>query len=81
MVIETVVMINLFPLPGYSQYLALSWVELHLPVFPRWQVCRGRIEVYHSQHLSLPQGTLSCHQPKPNGRLEFFMDVIHVIKE
>ena len=33
MAIETVVMINLFPLPGYSQYLALRWVELHLPFF------------------------------------------------
>ena len=63
MVIETVVMMNLFPLSGYSQYLALSWVELHLPAFfTRWRVCQGRIEVYHSQHLSLLQGSLWCRQ-------------------
>ena len=33
MVIETscTLVMNLFPLPGYSQYLALSWVEIHLP--------------------------------------------------
>ena len=31
MVIENIVMMNLFPLSGYSQYLAR--VELHLPVF------------------------------------------------
>ena len=56
-------MMNSFALPGYSQYLALSWVELHLPgFFPRWQVCRGRIEVYLSQHLSLQQCTLWCRQ-------------------
>ena len=52
--------------------------------FPRWQVCRGRIEVYHSQHLSLLQGIKVSYgviSKKPNGRLEFFVDVVHVIKE
>ena len=32
-VMETVFMMNWFPLSGYSQYLTLSWVELHLPAF------------------------------------------------
>ena len=82
MVIDTVVMMNLFPLPGYGQYLALSWVELHLPVFSPDIKCievvlnciTVRIRVYYK----VRYGVVS---KKLNGRLEFFMDVVHVIKE
>ena len=40
--------------------------------------------MYHSQHLSLLQGMKVSYgviSKKPNGRLEFFVDVVHVIKE
>ena len=66
MVIETVVMMNNICLRFrdiVSTWLLVGWNSI-FQFFPTWQVGRGRIEMYHSQHLSVPQGTLWCRQQK-----------------
>ena len=59
-------MMNLFLLSGYSLYLALSWVELHLPVFPMASLSRSNCSV--SQSASEPTTTRYTRVSPANSR-------------